>query len=62
LQDSAVAALYDKLDDLQRDLRAAEVLDQNSVSKPLSFIRDSKSDPAVVEKLMVRLARTVSRK
>jgi hypothetical protein len=38
LQDSAVAALYDKLDDLQRDLRAAEVLDQNSLSKPLSFI------------------------
>ena len=57
-----MAALYNKLDDLQRDLCAAEVLDKNSVSKPLSFIRDSKSDPAVVEKLMVRLARTVSRK
>jgi hypothetical protein len=62
LQDPAVAALYDKLDDLQRDLRAAEVLDHNSVSKPLSFIRDSKSDPAVIQKLMVRLARTVSKK
>jgi hypothetical protein len=57
-----VAALYEKLDDLHRDLRAAEVLDQYSVSKPLSFIRDSKSDPVVVEKLIVRLARTVSRK
>ena len=57
-----MAALYDKLDDLHRDLRAAEVLDQYSVSKPLSFIRDSKSDPVVVEKLIVRLARTVSRK
>jgi hypothetical protein len=50
------------IDDLQRDLRAAEVLDQNSVSKPLSFIRDGKSDPAVVEKLMIRLAQSVSRK
>jgi hypothetical protein len=62
LQDSAVAALYDKLDDLQHDLHAAEVLDRNSVSKPLSFIRDGKTDPAVVQKLMVRLARTFSNK
>lgn len=57
-----MAALYDQLDYLHCDLRAAEVLNHNSVSKPLSFIRDSKSDPAVVQKLMVRLARTVSRK
>jgi uncharacterized membrane protein len=57
-----VSALLDKLDDLQRDLLAAEVLDQHLVSKSLSYIRDSKSDPAVVEKLMIRLARTLSRK
>lgn len=57
-----MAALYDRLDDLECELHAAEVLDRNSVSKPLSFIRDCKSDRAMVQKLMVRLARTVAKK
>jgi hypothetical protein len=57
-----VAALYDRLDDLECELHAAEVLDRNSVSEPLSFIRDCKSNIAMVQKLMVRLARTVAKK
>ncbi|PNF41038.1 hypothetical protein B7P43_G08226, partial [Cryptotermes secundus] len=62
LQSSAVAALYDRLDDLECELHAAEVLDRNSVSKPLSFIRDCKSNLEMVQKLMVTLARTVAKK
>jgi hypothetical protein len=57
-----VAALYDRLNDLECELHGAEVLDRNSVSKPLSFIRDCKSNPVMVQKLMVRLARTVAKK
>jgi hypothetical protein len=62
LQNSAVAALYDRLDGLQCELHAAEVLDRNSVSEPVSYIRDCKLNPAQVQKLMVRLARTVAKK
>jgi hypothetical protein len=56
-----VADLYDRLEDLECDLHAAEVLYRNSVSKPLSFIRDSKSR-AKAQKLMVTLATTVAKK
>lgn len=62
LQNSAMAALCDRLDGLECELHAAEVLDRNSVSEPLSYIRDCKSNLSEVQKLMVRLARTVARK
>jgi hypothetical protein len=62
LQNSALAALYAKLDDLKCDLHVAEILHHNSISKPLSFIQDCKSNAAMVQKLMVRVARTVAKK
>jgi hypothetical protein len=62
VQNSALAALHEKLDDLKCDLHVAEILHHNSISKPLSFIKDCKSDAAVVQQLMVRVARIVARK
>nr|CAD7430441.1 unnamed protein product [Timema monikensis] len=54
-----LSSLHDKLDDLELDLCAAEILKSNSVPKPLSFIRDFKSNSTTVQQLLTKMARTL---
>nr|CAD7398642.1 unnamed protein product [Timema cristinae] len=57
-----LSSLHDKLDDLELDLCAAEILKSNSVPKPLSFIRDFKSNSTTVQQLLTKMARTLGKK
>jgi len=62
LQSSAVVGLHDRLTELTCVLHAAEILDCYSVPKSLSFIRDCRSNPVMIEHLMTGLARSVDKR
>ncbi|XP_069692436.1 NBAS subunit of NRZ tethering complex-like isoform X2 [Periplaneta americana] len=61
-QNATVTALHDKIDALECDLHAAEVLDRNSIAKSLSYIRDCKTSVNMEQQLMVKLARMVAKR
>ncbi|KAJ9580565.1 hypothetical protein L9F63_024258, partial [Diploptera punctata] len=58
----SIIALQNQLNELERDIHAAEILARNSIYKPLSFIQDNKSVVTVSHQLLVRLARNIAKK
>ncbi|GLH06021.1 Neuroblastoma-amplified sequence [Gryllus bimaculatus] len=51
-----------RLQEVENDLQAANILSINDLPKPLSFIRDCKAHPTSVQQLLLRLSRSFARK
>ncbi|XP_051471909.1 NBAS subunit of NRZ tethering complex isoform X2 [Apus apus] len=55
-------ALHDEVDELEKILSVAELLEKHGLQKPVSFVKDTKDDAEEARKLMVRLTRHTGRK
>ncbi|XP_051880260.1 NBAS subunit of NRZ tethering complex isoform X2 [Pristis pectinata] len=57
-----IKALHDQVDLLEQHLSVAEILEKHGLQKPISFIKNTQSNPEEARLLMVRLTRHVGRK
>ncbi|XP_028914479.1 neuroblastoma-amplified sequence isoform X2 [Ornithorhynchus anatinus] len=55
-------ALHDKVDQLEQFLSVSELLEKHGLQKPISFVKDTKSNPDEARALMIRLTRHTGRK
>ncbi|XP_053565639.1 NBAS subunit of NRZ tethering complex isoform X2 [Bombina bombina] len=55
-------SLHEKVDQLEQILSVSEILEKHGLQKPISFVKDTQSNPEEARKLMVRLTRHTGRK
>nr|XP_061806612.1 NBAS subunit of NRZ tethering complex-like [Nerophis lumbriciformis] len=58
----ATSSLHDQVDQLEKHLSVAEVLEKHGLQKPISYVRKSQKSPEEAHQLMVKLCRHTGRK
>ncbi|KAM9354661.1 LOW QUALITY PROTEIN: NBAS subunit of NRZ tethering complex [Pholidichthys leucotaenia] len=61
-QTDITSSLHDQVDELEKHLSVAEVLEKHGLQKPISYVRNSQNNEEEAHQLMVKLCRHTGRK